>query len=468
MRVKAFEIYVDSEHEGEDEYDADGPVLKVVTPNTVPKPPRRLFADVDEEEPDTPVARSHWDNDVASVRANPRLDDDYVFLSTPVRTPKRSPIVASIVQDIEFSIESISLSEIAGGGTPGPAPGQTPSSSSSDPVSDVTPTPLSPIFSTHRGGEAFDEFVSPSFPPRSGLHLFSPTMAVAQPRMRDRAPPVVLVGTPRGRRRLNLGKPGRVVVDNSSVITQILAQSTVTTFTVNSDGETPLMGGGNPQVKVKRDGAVVCAFKQPFIRDGTSRIENMSTTDVEMKPFYEWTDVEMRMRHLIPLGIFTVKSAYFVGTRKDDLIEKRECGLVYSRDDALVTVVQSTHPDHVNTVNHFVILLRGPGKQAPLVQVAIHKRVWAHSWVKGREDVYFPRVPVDGSHDVGLRIFSSVYASKHGPRDPKTGRALEARVVVSKIVFELPPTSHPVLATVAATKKPLGTAPTRRGIKFDE
>ena len=213
------------------------------------------------------------------------------------------------------------------------------------------------------------------------------------------------------------------------------------------------MGGDTPTIAQTREGYTV-TFSSVVLREKASESNGrklaMATPIASGRgvPFKVWTGEEERNVQPVPLGAFQVATAYFTGTYKGDLVGKRECGMIYSSEEAAVTVIQSNHPDFAQQKNHFVIGMRVNNNRQTLFQVAIHKRLWAHSWARGKEDVYFPRVPVltassPDSQDqvptsIGIRIWASVFSDKKGARDPATKRALAATVVVTRIAFELP------------------------------
>ncbi len=428
-------------------------------------------------------ARLFWDEEFAVVAPPKRLASDLERLTRPI--PEGDPKFQSAEQfevslELNQTLSSLSLSfsspSSGGGGGGGgesplskgdktttPASGSGNSSGSFTPFSPNERAAIGPL-TVYSDSSPEQQQQGEARPlPRRPLVPQSPTEVLLRFARRTREErdgdndedEVSIIQTPLGPRKLVSGRPGIVLVDSSNKTLALLRGSEVRTFALSSKGATPVMGGDIPQVEHTRDGYTV-TFSSMIVRDekeatplprqrgGGGPVTVGTTVGRSLMPFHVWTDPQERAVQPVPLGAFRVKTAYFVGTYKGDLVGKRECGMMYSSTEAPLTVIQSNHPDFSQQKSHFVIAFCVDRNRQTLFQVAIHKRLWAHSWVRGKEDVYFPRVPVLTSGggsvhtDVGIRIWATVLADKKGSRDPVTKRALHATVIVRRIAFELP------------------------------
>jgi len=190
--------------------------------------------------------------------------------------------------------------------------------------------------------------------------------------------------------------------------------------------------------------------KSPNGESITCVFTNQTTPGVsymqEDQPQYTWRNGRPRLVIPVPLGVFTVKTAYFKATRHHDLLRKVECGLLYSRDGSDVTVVQPVHQDHISTVDHVVISLRTANAADSLIQIAIHKRAWAHSWLAGHQEVYYPSVPVAGGGNIGIRVSTTVYARRGTEVRKVDGQPAEVDVLINTVTFTIPATTQQILA----------------------
>lgn len=467
-----------------------------------PAPSPLLRGDVfdDDEDDDGGVSMEFW-RDFASVVSYPDLEVDLKYACTPLKNDNNAPRQIKLRQEVNASITSLSLSFGNDSDAVLSPPGISPAKTTQNPRFTVyQDDPDDSDSALGGGGGAPEMFLSPipqqrsngfylqspslssgsggggtagitiRVVERSGLDLLSPSgfssKDVTQtPESSSATPPPLLIQTPAGLRALVVRKPGRLVVDSTPTIRQILEGAIVSCWSITDQGSTPTLGSTvPPKIRKDRYGGFTCTFTQERIRD--NRMNKMAAPAYKqrenMPNLTKWSDEMAHSEFDVPLGVFTVKSAYFKGTYSGDLVGKRECGLMYCRDEAEVTVIQSNNPSQIDTVNHIVISVRvGRREDHQLVQVAVHKRVWAHSWLRGTDEVYFPSIPVKGGHTVGLRIHSTVYLQQDGPRDPKTGRVLEARVFITKIALELPSAIQEYLA---ATAPPPSVVTTRRGL----
>lgn len=444
----------------------------------------------DDGDDDDERSRRFWNEEFATVPTPRALIADFDAVTTPLPSSNQSWVWSQVTanRELDFSLSLVSLSSASisdlsnlsqeGRDEASGEKTTTPKSVLSSSSRDYSISPFSPVAYHRRGEIGFLSVLSDASSSVGG--------GDGTPRPRPPPPPPqrqgsgnnnnededddgsqfsfvtqrrgegggqgesFIIATPLGSRRLvanTTSRRVRLVVDSSNKTLYSLRSASIFSFGLSRRGATRMMGSDTCVVEQLREGYRVTFESQPADEAGTPE-RRMVPSMENNKPgmaFQAWTDPENSKDEPIPLGAFHVKPAYFTGTYKGDLVEKRECGMMYSPNSAAVTVIQSNHPDFITQKSHFVIGMTVNNGKQTLFRVAIHKRLWAHSWARGKEDVYFPSVPVFSSSvggmpaDIGVRIFAKVYAtSKADQAKKKKDKSPKATVVVIKVVFELP------------------------------